>query len=167
MKSLQNRFAAFMLALAPGASAVAQEVLVACKLDDQKSASFCSTDPRMAIACQRTYRLNESMRQATEVNPGRILPPFVVDQWSEIAISLKRDIETTDPKVREVLRTRFDRIDGRMLEYSTYIWLASGAALTKEELNSFEADQVKLMSLFGYLNRGTVTAECKVAKAAF
>lgn len=167
MKSIKTLLTALSLTLALSASAAAQDVLVACKLDDPKSVSFCKTDPRMAIACQRAYRLNESTRQAIEVNPGRLLPPIFVEQWSETEIFLKRDIETTNPKVREVLHTRFDRVNGRLLEYSNYIWLASESGLTKKELNSFEADQVNRIGIFGYLNRDTVTAECKIAKAAF
>lgn len=167
MKSLRILFASLAFALMPIASATAQEVLVVCKLDDPKSASFCKTDPRMAIACQRSYRFNESKRLIEEVNPGRSVPPFVVEDWSETSISLKREMETTDPKVREVVRTRFERIDGRLLEYSSYLWAASGVALTNEELNYFEAEQVRIASLFGYLNRVPITAECKPAKAVF
>jgi hypothetical protein len=167
MKLIQLLISAFAVASIPVASASAQEVLILCKKDDPRSVSICNMNPQMITMCQDTYRINEAKRLLTEVDPGQILPPYDVEQWSETTISLKQETHTLDPKVKEVIRTRFDRISGRMIVYSDFIWISSGIKLTNKELDALADYLFKAVSILASVNRTTVTAECKVVKAAF
>jgi hypothetical protein len=145
----------------------AADLLISCQLDDEKSRSFCKEDPRFAIACQRTYRINSDTKQVVEVNPGRILPDFQVRNWSDTTIELSRSLESYDGRIRETIKTRFDRLSGRMLEYSEYTDLETEKLASDQVLQAFEAARVKQIGAFGYLDRSTISAECKAAKQSF
>lgn len=147
-------------------NAAASDTLISCSLDDERSQSFCKADLRFALACKRAFRFDSSKQAIAEVNSGRVLPDFVVDGWDETGITTHRELAPAG-SVQEIIRTRFDRLNGRFIEFSEYVSTATRQPLSIADLQAFEEARMKEVGAFGRLARTVISGECKVAKPGF
>lgn len=146
--------------------AAASDTLISCTLDDERSQSFCKADPRFAIACQRTFRIDSKKRTIAELNSGRVLPDFIVDDWDETRIAAHRELLPIG-QVQEMIRTRFDRLNGRFIEYSDYVSIGTRQPLSLADLQAYEDARIKELGVLGRLDRTAISGECKAAKPGF
>ena len=157
----------FAVLSVPAAPASAAEVLVACNLIDSASQRFCGADAVAASVCTLNYTIDDANKVVKVVNPGRILPDFVVRSWSSDSISLVRTIEMDDDTINLQFNTEFNRTTGRMYESSVYVERATGAALSASRQRDYEASRVRQMGMWGYLDKTRRVGECKVTQRAF
>ena len=163
-----NRLLALTLVVTASLPINAKEITVQCTLVDERSQEYCTRNPSAAaVVCQRAYAIDNDLKLVRELNPGRILPEFKVREWTPSQIDLVRVTKRPDSEVEEHFRTNFNRITGRMSQWSEFINSKTGNLLMESELKNFEADQVRFMGLFGYLDRTTTVGTCKVIEKAF
>lgn len=165
--SVFMRFLAAALLAICALNARAQPLILSCTLDDEASARFCARSPDVASACQRSFLVDDARKTVEAVNPGRILPPFTVEDWSPNAIHLVQRVTIPESKARHDLHTLFDRITGRMTVSHRYVDGTTGGSLETWQLDALAADQVRRFGLLGNLERVPEAGTCKAVNRAF